>query len=205
MALNTHHARDRLEWLARRRTATRDDESSRCGRCSFPARRCGLTGTPRTGGNRRGSGAHALARAGSCSSIAGLANAFGQRPTTSEATYRTRPAQCLRPTQARSGLIYAARFRIDAHHELKNATLVLDPGWADGYTVNGLAPQPLTQGSRNGSSSSGSATSGWSPPHVLALSPGQPDEHRSPQTEREPLRRGPCCWRSSIDRSRCSR
>jgi hypothetical protein len=29
--------------------------------------------------------------------------------------------------------------------------LILQPGWADGYTVNGQAPQPLTQGSSNGS------------------------------------------------------
>ena len=30
--------------------------------------------------------------------------------------------------------MYAARFRIDALHDLKKATLVLDPGWADQYT-----------------------------------------------------------------------
>ena len=35
------------------------------------------------------------------------------------------------------------------------ATLVLDPGWADGYTINGLAPQPLTEGSRDGKLSFG--------------------------------------------------
>lgn len=57
--------------------------------------------------------------------------------------------------RARGGLIYAARFRIDAVRELKKATLVLDPGWADGYTVNGLAPQPLTEGSRDGKLSFG--------------------------------------------------
>ena len=33
---------------------------------------------------------------------------------------------------------------------MKHATLVLDRGWADGYTVNGQAPQPLTQGSSDG-------------------------------------------------------
>ena len=82
--------------------------------------------------------------------VAGLANLFGQRPTTSEAASGPAGLSVYAPTRARSGLIYAARFRIDANHELKNATLVLDPGWADGYTVNGLAPQPLTQASRNG-------------------------------------------------------
>jgi hypothetical protein len=28
--------------------------------------------------------------------------------------------------------------------------LILSPSWAEGYTVNGLVPQPLTQGSRDG-------------------------------------------------------
>jgi hypothetical protein len=45
---------------------------------------------------------------------------------------------------------YSARFRIDAANDLKNARLILSPGWAEGYTVNGLVPQPLTQGSRDG-------------------------------------------------------
>ena len=54
------------------------------------------------------------------------------------------------PVHVRSGVAYAARFRIDAHQDIKNAYLVLDPGWAEGYTVNGLAPQPLTETSRNG-------------------------------------------------------
>ena len=39
---------------------------------------------------------------------------------------------------------------ITAHDDIKDAFLVLDPGWAEGYTVNGLAPQPLTEASRNG-------------------------------------------------------
>jgi hypothetical protein len=34
--------------------------------------------------------------------------------------------------------------------EVKKPALVLDQGWADGYTVNGQAPQPLTQSSSNG-------------------------------------------------------
>lgn len=82
--------------------------------------------------------------------IGGLLNVFGQRPTdTIAATARAR-LTVVAPTRARSGLIYAARFRIDALQELKQATLVMDGGWADGYTVNGAAPQPLTQGSSNG-------------------------------------------------------
>jgi len=46
--------------------------------------------------------------------------------------------------------MYTARFRIDALTELKNAKLVLDPGWADQYTVNGVSPQPSSEDSQNG-------------------------------------------------------
>jgi hypothetical protein len=82
--------------------------------------------------------------------VAGLANLLGQRPATASLSSGVARLQVTAPTHARSGLIYAARFRILALHDLKSATLVLDPGWADGYTVNGEAPQPLTQGSSDG-------------------------------------------------------
>jgi hypothetical protein len=82
--------------------------------------------------------------------LAGLWNVFGQRPTTSVATGGRAQLSVYAPTSGRSGLVYAARFRVDASGDLKNAVIVLDPGWADGYTVNGLAPQPLTEGSRDG-------------------------------------------------------
>jgi hypothetical protein len=46
--------------------------------------------------------------------------------------------------------MYTAQFRIEAHAELKHATLVLAPGWADQYTVNGISPQPSSENSDNG-------------------------------------------------------
>jgi hypothetical protein len=79
-----------------------------------------------------------------------LLNLFGQSPTTAEASSPEARLTVEAPTHARSGLIYAAQFRVDAVEELKKASLLLDGGWADGYTVNGEAPQPLTQGSSNG-------------------------------------------------------
>jgi hypothetical protein len=82
--------------------------------------------------------------------VAGLANLLGQRPSTASAAGASAQLSVTAPTHARSGVIYAARFRIDALKELRQATLVLDPGWADGYTVNGEAPQPLTEGSADG-------------------------------------------------------
>ena len=87
--------------------------------------------------------------------VAALFNVFGQRPVISSAAAPGAKLSVHGPTRARSGLIYAARFRIAAFDDLKHATLVLDPGWADGYTVNGLAPQPLTEGSADGKLSFG--------------------------------------------------
>ncbi len=82
--------------------------------------------------------------------VLGLLNAFGQRPATTAASGATGKITVYAPVHARSGLSYAARFRIDATHVLKQARLILSPGWAEGYTVNGAAPQPLTEGSTDG-------------------------------------------------------
>jgi hypothetical protein len=82
--------------------------------------------------------------------LAALLNAFGQRPETSSAAAAAARLQVYAPERVRSGLVYAARFRIDARREIKNATLVLDSGWAEAYTVNGLAPQPIGEASQNG-------------------------------------------------------
>jgi hypothetical protein len=82
--------------------------------------------------------------------VVALANVFGQRMDTDEARSQTAALSVTAPTHARSGVIYAARFRVTAVKDLKRAMLVLDSGWADGYTVNGQAPQPLTQGSSDG-------------------------------------------------------
>jgi hypothetical protein len=82
--------------------------------------------------------------------VLGLANTFGQRPATTSAGEAAAALTVYAPTHARSGLVYAARFRIDANRDLKRATLVLSTGWAEGYTVNGLTPQPLTAGSTDG-------------------------------------------------------
>jgi hypothetical protein len=81
---------------------------------------------------------------------AALLNYFGQRPTDSIGIGSQAKLTVHAPTEGRSGIVYAASFRVDAMRDLKHATLVLDPGWADGYTVNGLAPQPSTQESRDG-------------------------------------------------------
>jgi len=82
--------------------------------------------------------------------VLALFDVFGQRPETSTASAPAARLQLYAPSTARGGLMYTARFRIDAHRELKDATIVLAPGWADQYTVNGVSPQPSDETSQNG-------------------------------------------------------
>jgi hypothetical protein len=82
--------------------------------------------------------------------VLALLNLFGQRPQTSSAAASAAKLSVYAPERARSGNVYAARFAITAARALKKATLILDPGWAEQYTVNGVAPQPISEGSSNG-------------------------------------------------------
>jgi hypothetical protein len=79
-----------------------------------------------------------------------LLDAFGQRPSTSLVSGSAARLELYSPSSVRSGLVYTARFRIDAVKQLKDAVLVLAPGWADGYTFNGISPQPASESSDNG-------------------------------------------------------
>jgi hypothetical protein len=80
----------------------------------------------------------------------GLLNVFGQRPATTTAEAQAASLEVYAPERVRGGLFYEARFRIDATRELDNATLVLDPGWAEGITINTVEPAPLGEASRDG-------------------------------------------------------
>jgi hypothetical protein len=82
--------------------------------------------------------------------LAALLNVFGQRPQTTAATATAARLQIYAPSHVRGGLLYTARFRIDARRDIKRAVLVLAPGWADQFTFNGTAPQPVSESSANG-------------------------------------------------------
>jgi hypothetical protein len=82
--------------------------------------------------------------------VAALANVFGQRPRTEVATTRTASLKVYAPVSARSGDIFTARFHIYAHRDLKQATLILDPGWFESMTFNGSSPQASQETSSNG-------------------------------------------------------
>ena len=80
----------------------------------------------------------------------GLLNVFGQRPSTSHAATGAADLEVYAPARVRAGLYYMARFTIDAHADLERATLVLDPGWAEGITINTVEPSPIGEASDNG-------------------------------------------------------
>jgi hypothetical protein len=80
----------------------------------------------------------------------GLLNLFGQRPSTTTAEDGAASLEVYAPERVRGGLFYEARFTIDAVRELDNAMLVLDPGWAEGVTINTVTPGPLGEASRDG-------------------------------------------------------
>jgi len=82
--------------------------------------------------------------------LLGLLNVFGQSPDTD---HRESPVASLKiysPTSVRGGLYFMSRFTIDAHEEIENATLVLDPGWLEGITLNTVEPAPIGEASRDG-------------------------------------------------------
>jgi hypothetical protein len=82
--------------------------------------------------------------------VLALVNLFGQRPATSKASSAAATLKVYAPKRIRSGLLYMARFHITAHRDLKEATLVLHPGWLEGMTVNTIEPTPVGEASKNG-------------------------------------------------------
>ncbi|HEV8686013.1 MAG TPA: hypothetical protein VGQ84_01970 [Gaiellaceae bacterium] len=82
--------------------------------------------------------------------VLALLNVFGQRPTTTRETVAAATLKLYAPTRVRSGVLYQARFRVTAHAELKNATLVLGPGWLESMTVNTIEPSPVSEASDDG-------------------------------------------------------
>jgi len=81
---------------------------------------------------------------------AALANVFGQRPTTTHAASPAAELRLQAPATVRGGLLYQARFVIHARQELKQARLVLQHGWLEGFTLNTVEPSPVSEASDNG-------------------------------------------------------
>jgi len=79
-----------------------------------------------------------------------LLDVFGQRPSTTRTEAGEATLEISSPHAVRGGLLFQSRFTIRTQQELKNATLVLGPGWLDGFTVNTVEPSPLNEASRDG-------------------------------------------------------
>ena len=82
--------------------------------------------------------------------LLGLANVFGQRPHTETVAANGVELEVYSPERLRSGLFFMSRFTIRAQEEIEAATLVLDPGWLEGITLNSLVPSPVGEASRDG-------------------------------------------------------
>lgn len=82
--------------------------------------------------------------------VLGLLDVFGQRPSTRRVDSGAATLEISAPRSLRGGLIFQSRFTIEARQELKDATLVLGPGWLDGLTVNTIEPSPVNEASRDG-------------------------------------------------------
>jgi hypothetical protein len=82
--------------------------------------------------------------------VLALLNVFGQ--TASEATASSSVAKLTvrSPTAARGGLLFEVRMTVEAHQDIKNATLSLGGGWANGLTFNAIEPQPSQESSSHG-------------------------------------------------------
>jgi hypothetical protein len=82
--------------------------------------------------------------------ILGLLNVFGQRPVTATAASPAATLHVYAPEHLRGGLLFSARFHVVAHRDLKKAVLVLDPGWAEGMSINTVEPSPVGEASSDG-------------------------------------------------------
>lgn len=79
-----------------------------------------------------------------------LAGLFGQTGSTVAASGAAAAIRVDAPRALRSGLMYQARFEIQAFRTLERPLLVLQDGWFDGITVNSLEPAPVDETERNG-------------------------------------------------------
>jgi hypothetical protein len=82
--------------------------------------------------------------------LLGLLNTFGQHPDTDTASANGVELEVYSPERLRGGLYFMSRFTIRASREIEAATLVLDPGWLEGITLNTLEPGPVEEANRNG-------------------------------------------------------
>lgn len=82
--------------------------------------------------------------------VLALLNVFGQSATEASASSNVAKLTVRSPTSARGGLLFEVRMTIQARQDIKNATLALGGGWANGLTFNAIEPQPSEESSNHG-------------------------------------------------------
>jgi len=101
--------------------------------------------------------------------VVALFNVFGQRPETNTLVSPAASMKIYAPSRLRGGLLYEARFHITAREDIKNATLVLGPGWAEGMQMNTIEPSPESETSDNGRLSFGLGEIPAGESHILFM------------------------------------
>ena len=128
-----------------------------------------------------------------------LANVFGQRPSTDTAESAVVRLDVYSPPRLRSGLIFESRFHIHARREIREATLVLDPGWLEGMTLNTVAPGP----DRRGEPQRPATRSSWAGSRPAASTCSSSSSRSTPPTSVTARRTSSsttarsACWRST--------
>jgi hypothetical protein len=82
--------------------------------------------------------------------VAALFNVFGQRTSMTRVGDSTAGLGLQLPERIRGGLLFQARITVTAGEELKDARLLLDRGWADGFQINTIEPGPIGEASADG-------------------------------------------------------
>jgi hypothetical protein len=82
--------------------------------------------------------------------VIALFNVFGQRPETQLLVGPAASLKIYAPDRLRGGLLYEGRFHITARQDIKDAYLVLGPGWAEGMSINTIEPSPVSEASNSG-------------------------------------------------------
>src|SRR4051794_30805372 len=68
--------------------------------------------------------------------VIALFNVFGQHPDTRTVVGPAASTKIYAPDRLRGGLLFEARFHVTARQDIKDAYLVLGPGWAEGMSIN---------------------------------------------------------------------
>lgn len=79
--------------------------------------------------------------------VAALLNVFGQESTLTVGEGHQATLSVDAPPRLRGGLLFQARFEIEAKQRLAHPKLVLSSGWLDSMTLNTVAPTPLAENS----------------------------------------------------------